>query len=207
MSARPIDRKVQPRAPSATNVPFPISPIRHRKAQTARRSAVEPMHRAIPVPVQPGAREDAGRSRDVLLDEHSKGRITEAQFLIGRMIQTAFERGSSAGLGSVDWSRVGAIGSNTAHELAMILRVEDADRLRKFSVRMEREIGRAGVRFLQAILVGDHSFTSYAASEGRSGNSGMLCIGDRFRWLLGQLVEARQTATGPAQLPIRAETY
>ncbi|WP_139307675.1 hypothetical protein [Methylobacterium sp. 275MFSha3.1] len=187
-----------PRAPSPDRGREAVGP---RKATAARRTAVAPVPLASPAVVQPGG--GATRRVDLLAAERGNDRITEAQYLVGRMIQAAFERGSGARLGSGTWNDAPASGTSAAQDLAMILKMEDAERIRRFMARLEQEIGRSGARFLRAILADGHTFKSYAAARGRTGEMGVRSIAEHFRLLLEALTEAQHTATGPNRSPIR----
>lgn len=166
--------------------------------RTARDTEIVVVNRPVPAPYAPGTFETASVNRrvDVLADERSKGRISEAAFLVGRMIQAVYERGSGARLGSGGWDIAGSRDQTVAHELAIIYALEDAERVRKFTARLEQAVGSVGARFLRAILAEGKTFTSYAADRGRSGERAVGEIAQRFRWLLEALVEAQHTATG-----------
>lgn len=141
------------------------------------------------------------RRVDVLAQERSAGRIDEAQFLVGRMIQAVFERGSGARLGSGGWGQGGSRDQTIAHELQIIFAVEDAEKVRKFTGRLEQAIGGAGVRFMRAILAEGHTFKAYAERTGKGSTeraSGE--IAQRFRWLLEELTDAQHTAHGAGRL-------
>lgn len=145
------------------------------------------------------------RRVDVLADERSKNRITEAQFLVGRMIQAVFERGSGARLGSAGWDVGGSKDQTIAHELAILYGIDDAEKVRAFTARMERTIGGVGVRFLRLILAEGQTFAAYAERTGKgSGERASSDIAKRFRWLLEALTEEQHTATGADGQRIRA---
>ncbi|MGG3814228.1 hypothetical protein ABEV34_21650, partial [Methylorubrum rhodesianum] len=92
-----------------------------------------------------------------------------------------------------------------AHELAIIYAIDDAERVRKFTARLEQAIGGVGVRFLRAILAEGQTFAAYAARTGRgSGERAATDVAKRFRWLLESLTEEQHTATGADGQHIRA---
>lgn len=199
MSTHPTPTKpVQARGSSADRGRPGIGP---RKAQTVRRQSVAPILQATPAPIQPGG--GPVRRADLLAAELGNGRISQAQYLVGRMIQAVFERGSGARLGTADWGAIRASGGTAAQDLAVILRIEDAERINRFTARLEAEIGRAGTRFLRSILAEGHSFKSYAAARGQGSELGIRSVAERFRWLLEALTEAHTTATGPDRSAIR----
>lgn len=174
--------------------------------RTARDVEVVTSKRSVPDPFEPGAFLTASVNRkvDVLADERSKGRITEAQFLVGRMIQAVYERGSGARLGSAGWNVSGSRDQTVAHELAILYAIDDAETVRKFTRRLEDAIGAVGARFLRAILAEGKTFSSYAAERGRGGERAATDIAKRFRWLLESLTESQHTATGAERQRIRA---
>lgn len=175
---------------------------------TAREREIEVGERSVPDPYAPGSftRAPVNRRVDILAKEHAAGFISDAQFQVGRMIQAIYERGSGARLGSRGWEPCGSRDRTVARELAVIYALEDANRVIKFTARLERAIGAVGTRFLRAILAEGHTFTSYAAARGKSGERGTSQIATHFRFLLEGLTEAQHTATGAGRTPIQ-DTY
>lgn len=135
------------------------------------------------------------RRVDILADEFSKRRISRAQFDVGRMIQAVYEKASGS-RGSQFWGEGGSRDTTVAHELAIIYSVETAERVRKFTARLERAIGSVGARFLRAVLVERLSFAQYAQARGKGGERGTAQVAAHFRLLLEGLTEAQYTASG-----------
>lgn len=176
---------------------------------TARAVGVTLAEVTVASVVQPGTRETivVGRRLDVLAAERSKDRITEAQYLVGRMIEAVFTRGAGR-IDSSSWGEVRARCPGVGRELAVILALDDAERIRKFTARLQEAIGAVGVRFLRAILVDGETFGGYAARTGKgSGERAATDVAKRFRWLLEALVEEQHTASGTDGQHIRSHLY
>ena len=175
--------------------------------RTARTAGVSLAEVTVASAVQPGVRETVavGRRLDVLATEHAKGFITEAQYLVGRMIEAVFLRALGRG-GLGEWGEARSACPGVGRELAMILMLDDAERVRKFTARLQEAIGAVGVRFLRAILAEGETFGGYAARTGKgSGERAATDVAKRFRWLLEALVDEQHTATGAEGQRIRAE--
>lgn len=188
------------RIPASSRRPISLA------GRTARDMEIVEGKHSVPDPYEPGSFLTAtvNRKVDVLFDERSRGRITEAQYLVGRMIQAVYERGSGARLGSAGWAIGGSRDQTVAHELAILYALDDAEKVRKFTQRLEQAVGTVGARFLRAILSEGKTFSSYAADRGRSGERAAGDVAKRFRWLLESLTETQHTATGAEGQRIRA---
>ncbi len=188
--------------PGSHRPPVPAGRRRKRNMR-ASRSRARPgnpgRHRFGAGSYEPGAFAAALMNRrvDILAQERSTGRITRRSSRFGRMIQAVYERSSGARLGSQRFEPNPSRGRTVAHELAVIYALEDADRVNRFTARLERAIGAIGVRFLRAILAEGHTFASYATARGKSGERGAAQVGAHFRFLLEGLIEAQHTARGP----------
>lgn len=167
---------------------------------TARVLEVTVEQRSVPDPMDPGSfrTSDVNTSVDLLLHERARCRISEAQYQVGRMIQAVYERGSGARLGSSGWGEGGSRDQTIAHELAIIYAIEDAERVRKFTRRLETALGTVGARFLRQVLTERVTFAQYAAARGKSGERAVAQVAAHFRLLLEGLTEAQHTARGPA---------
>lgn len=173
---------------------------------TERDAAIQRGRGVVPDPYSPGAYESVTVNRrvDVLAQERSTGRITEAEFMVGRMIQSVLERTSGVRISTGGWGQGGSRDQTIAHELAILYRVRDAQNARKFMTTLEQAIGGVGVRFLRAILVENRSFASYAIGVGRGGERAATDVAKRFRWLLKSIVEEQHTSCGAEGQRIRA---
>lgn len=155
------------------------------------------------------------RRVDVLSAERGQGRITEAQFLVGRTLQTMWEKQLGIRSSNPAWDSItasaGFASRNTTHgfsieDIRMLGRLETARAVKATNDRAARVIGDAGVRFLRSILAEGYSFGSYAEARGRgAAPRAGADIAQRFRWLLAELTEAYHTARAPGAAPIRDE--
>lgn len=172
---------------------------------TARDTEIQIGTGSVRDPYDPNATISASVNRrvDVLAAERAAERITKAQFQVERMIQAVYERASGARLKSVSWATEGTSDKSTAHELAMIYGLNDANRILRFTARLERAVGSVGVRFLRAILTEGQTFHSYSAARGKGGERGAGQVAAHFRFLLEGLTEAQHTARGSAGARVR----
>src|SRR5512136_2755133 len=71
---------------------------------------------AVPDPLEPGARilATVNRRTDILEIERSHGRISEAAYAVGRILQQAFERQARLGT-SPAWNATGRVDAATRH--------------------------------------------------------------------------------------------
>lgn len=129
----------------------------------------------------------ANRRVDILEWEISHGRIKPSEYNVGRIAQAIFERMSSARLGSGGFSPGDKVDQATAHELAVIYKVDDARTVVAWCKRIERAIGPIDARLLRQILGDRLSFSDVAASRGRAGEKGTRYYAERFRDALEEL--------------------
>ena len=146
------------------------------------------------------------RRSDVLEQERSHGRISEDAYLVGSVLRGLFERrGGARGAGA--FGQGGKVDMMVAHELAILLAIDDARTVVVLLERFERVIGTSGARFLRDILASGMGFTEYTVARYRT--SEPMAVRDvkkRFRWTLEDLAAdwmAEQTARGPEEAPIR----
>ncbi|MTW19384.1 hypothetical protein GJ689_24650 [Rhodoplanes serenus] len=154
-------------------------------------------------PMEPGAKllATVNRRTDVLEDERSHGRISEAAYQVGREIQAAFERQSRIGSSS-NWNEGGRVDMAERHELAIGYAVRDAKRVQDLVRRVEAAVGVVGARVLRQIIGDRVPFSAYAAQIGRAGERGTTAAADRFRWLLEATAD-HFAARGPDRSRIR----
>ena len=184
---------------------------------TARDVEVDAGKASVRDPYDPSSFITASVNRrvDVLAAERAANRITEAQFQVGRMLQTVWEKQmgvrsggtwdsttSGAGPGSLTVSH-----AFTIEDIRMLGRIETAKAVKAMNERAARVIGESGVRFLRAILSEGFSFASYAEARGRgTGERASTDIAKRFRWLLDELTESQHTVRAPGA-PIWNDGY
>lgn len=161
---------------------------------TARDAAFDVVERRVPDPYEPGTHRHTTFNRrvDILEEERANRRITESQYLIGRMVQAVFERASGARLGSGGWNASASRDQTIAHELQVIYGIEDAETVRRWVARVERQVGMVGTRFLRQILAERVTLKQYAEARGKAGERGTAQVGAHFRILLESLDEAWQ---------------
>ncbi len=160
-------------------------------SRAARKGAVEVATVAVADPHEPGKRVLAtvNRHTDVLEMERSHGRITVSQYEVGRQVQAILERSSGARLASAGWSLSDAKDQTIAHELKIILAVDDARLVAKLKAKVVRAVGSPGARFLAEVLTGRSTFAQYAASRGKAGDRGTAYVAEHFRILMEYLDE------------------
>ncbi|WP_458438739.1 hypothetical protein [Methylorubrum extorquens] len=170
----------------------------------ARDLAVVPSNRVVPCPYNPNERiaVTVNRHVDVLARERSNGRLTEAEFFVGRLCQEAWEKQSGARMGRRGFDPSGSRDQTVAHELSIIYALDDAAKVAAFNNRVAAAIGWTGVAVLKRFLVEGHTFSTYAglgATEAQINK-----VGYRFRDRLKDLTEALYTATGAERQQIRS---
>lgn len=181
---------------------------------TARDVEVEVGTASVRNPYDPSSFISATVNRrvDVLSAERAAGRITEAQFQVGRMLQALWEKQlgvRSGGTWDSTTANIGMGSQNVSHaftieDIRMLGRIETAKAVKAMNERAARVIGDSGVRFLRAILAEGFSFGAYAEARGRgTSERASSDIAKRFRWLLDELTEAQHTARAPGAAPVR----
>ncbi len=160
---------------------------------------------AVPDPLESGARilATVNRRTDILEIERSHGRISEAAYAVGRMLQQAFERQARLGSASY-WSEVGRIDSGERHELAIGHAVDDARQVLALTGKVQDAVGVVGARFLRAIIGERVPFAAFAAARGRGGERGTAQVAAHFRILIEDVAD-HFAAVGPKRAPMRAE--
>lgn len=127
------------------------------------------------------------RNVDVLETERSAGRIDEAAYQTGRIIQAVFERVNK--VGSSNWAGGSRVDAASAHETAIAYAVENAALVNKTVARIEKAVGIVGCRFLRSILAEGLTFAQAAALRGQSGRHAGTYAGERFRAMLEDLAK------------------
>ncbi|EJW11261.1 hypothetical protein A33M_3339 [Rhodovulum sp. PH10] len=158
---------------------------------------------AVPDPMEPGARLLAtiNRRTDILELERSHGRISEAAYQTGRILQEAFERQSRLGSSS-NWNDGGRVDMSERRELAIGYAVQDARKVLALLRRVEEAVGVVGARMLRAIIGDRVPFGAYAEARGRAGDRAVRDVAERFRWLLEEVAD-HFAARGPDRGRIR----
>jgi len=159
---------------------------------------------AVPDPLEPNRRLKATVNRrvDILEQERSHRRITEAAYLTGRVAQAIFERASGAR--SPSFNPGDRVDTTLARELSTIMAIEDARAIAAYEKWIVSVLGRLDTRILIFILKDRKSFAQLADLRGRNGRQGTAYYADRFRDALEMLAHAL-AARGKERAPIRGE--
>ncbi|GJE03589.1 hypothetical protein [Methylobacterium isbiliense] len=146
------------------------------------------------------------RLTDLLEREYAHKRITDAAYLIGRVLQEVFERrsgpraaGSPEGRDRVDQS--------VAHELAMVLAIDDGRLVEALKARLAQSVGSYGARFLHQVLAEGREFAEISRGLGRGDSRAAVAfVAEHFRTLLEQVAVdllEEQTFRGPERGQLR----
>jgi hypothetical protein len=140
-------------------------------------------------PAGPAILATVNRQVDVLEDERSHGRISEAAYREGRIAQAVFER--ARGPGSCNWSFASRVDAFTAKELSIIYGIDSAARIQRLVDWLRQQLGRIDANILQRVLGEQKSFSEVATLQGKSGARGAWYVAHRFRDALEALASAR----------------
>jgi len=145
-----------------------------------------------PDPYGPGTeriRATVNRRVDILETERSAGRISDAAYGVGRIVQAVFERarGRPPAGGFREGSRVD---SAWAHDAAIVYALEDARKVLIYKERIRSALGLIDARLLEHLLGERMSYEDCAAARGRAGDRGQRYYAHRFRDALEALADA-----------------
>jgi hypothetical protein len=132
------------------------------------------------------------RRVDVLEDERSHGRISEAAYAVGRITQAVFERARNVAP-SCGWKEGDRVDAAWAQEVKIVRALENARMVESYKKRIDDAFGPAGkldARLLERILGDRMSYPQAAALQGKSGERGTSYIATRFRDALEALADA-----------------
>lgn len=127
------------------------------------------------------------RNVDVLEQELSAGRISEAAYETGRIIQEAFQHVGRIRSSSNWGDGGGKVDAQSAAEFAVVATLDRTRACVKLMDRVGQAIGFVGARFLRSILVDSVTFAQAAAARGRHGRNAGTYAGERFRDMLEDL--------------------
>lgn len=175
---------------------------------TARDANIEEVATSVEDPYEPGTRIAATMNRrtDVLQTEVDAGRITESQFIIGRMLQNMFERssGSRCGGGGA-WNPGDRVDVQKSQQLAIALAVTDAKAIKAMLHRIEIRIGGFDAKLIRQVLGENLSFGDLTMVRGYGADKHATShFARRFREALEQ-IDTMFAARGPKTAPIRGE--
>jgi len=152
---------------------------------------------AVPDPLEPGERLHVAVNYrvDVLEDERSHNRISEAAYQVGRIAQAVFER--ARGPTGSNWQGGNVrVDAYTAAEIAVIRGIEAAERICAMVRWIRHELGPIDANVVQRILGEGKSYAEVATLTGKRGDRGKRHIAERFRDALEALANAK-AARGP----------
>ena len=128
------------------------------------------------------------RRVDILEEERSHKRISEAAYLTGRQIQALLEKLNH--LGSVSWDGASRGDPVVARERRHKTIIENAAAVKALEAGIIGRIGMIDWRLIRRIVGDRTSFSDCAAKEGKAGVRGTTYIAHRFRDALEHLAEA-----------------
>ncbi len=142
---------------------------------------------AVPDPFNAGERILVTvNTTDLLENERSRGRISEAAYRVGNAIVEAYEgrRASDAPNDKVDCSR-----RDPDH--AVVRSLDIAQRRVALQQHIESLVGAIGAKMLRKLLIDGMSFATYAAQvNGRTDRMGASYVADRFRSALEGMADS-----------------
>ena len=157
----------------------------------ARPAASLNVRTAVTVPEatdqQPPTQETLNRRVDLLVQERSNKRISEAEYQTGRIVQALFER--STGVRNGDGRSRTRGNPALEAEIRLIYGIDDGPTVARYLRRIPFVVGEVGTRRLRTILMG-RSFQQVAEERGRPGERGLRSVADQFRSYLQDLTEA-----------------
>lgn len=127
------------------------------------------------------------RRGDVLEDELAADRITDAQYLVGREIQRAYERARRGPAGPSVWRLGTRVDSQDRDQ--EVARWEANEALQAVRMQIKEAIGSSGVAFLERFLVDGITFARYAADRGLNSKRGTASIAGYFRMQLEKVTD------------------
>ena len=136
------------------------------------------------------------RRVDVLEQERSHGRISDAAYHNGRIVQEIFERASR--LQGCNWLGGSGLDPAEARGLKIEKAVENARKVRQLMTRLIARLGMIDTRLLRRVLGDRMTFAQCAALQGKAGDRGERYVAARFRDALEEVSEA-WTARGLAR--------
>ncbi|SEQ49326.1 hypothetical protein SAMN05216548_10536 [Faunimonas pinastri] len=160
---------------------------------------------AVPDPENPKERILArvNRNVDLLELERSHGRISEAAYMVGRIIQAVFEQAAGVRMGG-GWAGGEKVDAATEDEIRLIRTLAKARLADDYVKRIEKVVGEVGAKFLRRLIMGEASFASEGAARGKGRDRGAAYAGDRFRWMLEEISEAWAGRAEPRTRPGRS---
>jgi hypothetical protein len=148
----------------------------------------------VAVPDPYGGRDErlvatVNRRVDVLETERSAGRLSDAAYGVGRIVQAVFER--ARGIGPAPgWRERDRVDAAWVHEAAIVYALEDARKVQAHKERIRAALGMIDARLLEQVLGDRLTYAECAAARGRAGERGIAYYAARFRDALEALADA-----------------
>lgn len=170
--------------------------VREKHLRLGRDRAIDQVERRVDDPYAPGTTVATGFNRrvDLLENDLSHRFIGPQEHALGRLMQAVLERASGR-VGSGGFTGGDKVDAFVAHELAIILAVDDARACTRYLERVERELGGFDAMLLRKVLGERMSYQDLAAHLGKPGRDGTRYYAERFRDALKILV-AKWAARG-----------
>lgn len=174
-----------------------------RTPVTARDTHVEPIAQVMDDPFEPGGKLEVqvNRRTDILKEERSHSRISEAAFVTGREVQAVFEKAQRRAMPARNWLGGDRVDAADAHEESIAKALDAAQAADREMGRLIQAVGEIGARFLREIIAEGVSFADYAARRGWSGDRKVTYVAVRFRGSLEDLAEFRAAEGKAAPAP------
>jgi len=151
---------------------------------------------AVPDPDQDsGGRRDerviatVNRRVDILETERAAGRISDAAYGVGRIVQAVFERARGV-RHSGSWKTNDRVDTSWRAEVALIRSIEEARKVQIYKDRIRVALGMIDARLVERILGDRLSYAQCAALQGKDGERGISYVATRFRDALEALADA-----------------
>lgn len=125
---------------------------------------------------------------DIVEWELSHGRISDGAYSMGRLIEGIFNKARGPG-GGGQWRQGDRVDAWVAHELAIIWAIDNARSIKRWTLAVERELGRIDAKILRQVLGEGKSFAEVAALNGRAGERGTNYYAQRWRDALETLAD------------------
>jgi hypothetical protein len=129
------------------------------------------------------------RRVDILELERSAGRLSDAAYAVGRIVQAVFERARGI-RPSRGWRERDRVDAAWVHEVAIVYALDDARKVHAYKERIRSALGMIDARLLEQVLGDCLTYAECAAARGRAGERGIAYYAARFRDALEALADA-----------------
>jgi len=129
------------------------------------------------------------RRVDILELERSAGRLSDAAYAVGRIVQAIFERARGF-RSSRGWRERDRVDAAWVQEVAIVYALDDARKVQAYKERIRTAVGMIDARLLEQVLGDGLTYPECAAARGRAGERGIAYYAARFRDALEALADA-----------------